>query len=425
MNPLIILTVLFLLFCILRIPVPFALGLSSLIIIFIIDVNPQQLVFQLYSGIEIFPLLAIPFFLLAGYLLNDSGITEKLVRFSQLLVGRFRGGLAHVNVLVSMIFGGISGSSTADAAATGSVLIPAMKKGGYSASFSAAITAASSTMGNLIPPSIYMIIYGSLAGVSIEKLFMAGLIPGILIGLTQMAYSYFYAKKNNIPLAEKVDSRSAIKDFLSSLPALLLVIVVIGGIISGWFTATEASVVAVVYTLILALFFYRTVKFRDLPKIFIKTTKGYGAILFTIGIASIFGWLVGYMNGPKMIGDWIESITQSPVVILLIVAGMLLITGTLLSEIATIIIFMPIFLELQQIGQVDPIQMGIVVIMMLCLGLITPPVGVSLLIATELSEERFTKVVRDTIPLIVIFALVVLLIIFIPEIILFIPNLAQ
>ena len=200
---LIVLITRFILFCLIRIPVPFSLGLSSLIIIFYLGISPQQMVVQLYKGLEFFPLLAIPFFLLVGDLLNEAKVTQDLIRIAQTIVGRIKGGLAHVNVLVSMIFGGISGSSTADTAAVGAVMIPAMEKAGYKSSFSAAITAASSTMGNIIPPSLYMIVYGALAGVSIESLFLAGIIPGILIGVTQMLYSYFYARKNDIPKAEK------------------------------------------------------------------------------------------------------------------------------------------------------------------------------------------------------------------------------
>jgi len=419
---LVFLIALFLVLCVLKVPIPFSLALSSLVMLFILDLSTQQLVIQLYKGLGLFPLLAVPFFLLVGNLMNFAKITDDLVTLSQAIVGRIRGGLAHVNVFVSMVFGGISGSSTADTSAVGAVLIPSMKKDGYSSAFSAAITCASSTMGNIIPPSLYMIIYGSMAGVSIEKLFMAGIIPGILIGVTQMIYSYYYARKNDIPKAEKIELPRAIRIFGRTFPALILIVLVIGGITFGFFTATEASVVAVLYTLLLALFYYRTIRPKQLPGIFYDTAVSYGAILFTIASASIFSWLIAYMDGPEIVAGWIESVSTNPIVLLLIISGILLIVGTFMSEIATIIIFTPIFLQIQELGGIDPIHMGIVVVMMLCLGLVTPPYGVCLLIAAKISGDRMLTVTKELIPLILIFLLVVFLIIVFPEIALFIPN---
>lgn len=419
---LLILVVVFILLCILRIPIPFGLALSSLFMIFYLGVSPQQMVVQLYKGINFFPLLAIPFFLLVGDLLNEAKVTQDLIRIAQSVVGRIRGGLAHVNVLVSMIFGGISGSSTADTSAVGAVMIPAMRKDGYKPAFSAAITAASSTMGNIIPPSIYMITYGALAGVSIESLFLAGIIPGILMGLTQMLYSYGYARKNNIPKAEKVELPVAIKAFINGIPALVTVFLVIGGITFGWFTATESAAIAVVYTLVIVLFYYRTIKPKQLPRILFNSAKSFSTILFTIGTASVFGFLVAYLKGPQIVSNWLENISTNPIVLLLFIAGILLIVGTFLSEIATIIIFMPIFLEVQALGNIDPIHMGIVVVMTLCLGLVTPPYGMCLLIASQISGERFLSVTLSLIPLILVFLAVVLLIILFPDIALFIPN---
>lgn len=419
---LLILVVVFILLCILRIPIPFGLALSSLFMIFYLGVSLQQMVVQLYKGINFFPLLAIPFFLLVGDLLNEAKVTQDLIRIAQSVVGRIRGGLAHVNVLVSMIFGGVSGSSTADTSAVGAVMIPAMRKDGYRPAFSAAITAASSTMGNIIPPSIYMITYGALAGVSIESLFLAGIIPGILVGLTQMLYSYGYARKNNIPKAEKVELPVAIKAFINGIPALVTVFLVIGGITFGWFTATESAAIAVVYTLVIVLFYYRTIKPKQLPLILFNSAKSFSTILFTIGTASVFGFLVAYLKGPQIVSNWLENISTNPIVLLLFIAGILLIVGTFLSEIATIIIFMPIFLEVQALGNIDPIHMGIVVVMTLCLGLVTPPYGMCLLIASQISGERFLSVTLSLIPLILVFLAVVLLIILFPDIALFIPN---
>lgn len=420
---LLILVILFIVLCLFRIPIPFAMGISSLIMIFYLGVSPQQMVIQLYKGIQFFPLLAVPFFLLVGVLLNEAKITEDLIRVAQAIVGRIKGGLAHVNVLASMIFGGVSGSSTSDTAAIGAVMIPAMEKEGYKASFAAAITAASSTMGNIIPPSIYMIIYGALAAVSIEGLFLAGIIPGILIGLTQMLYSYWYAKKNGIAEAEKIEFSATVKAIINGVPALLVVFLIVGGITFGWFTATEASVIAAVYTLFLVLVYYRTVKVKHLPRIFFDTTKTFSAILFTIGTASVFGFLVAYLGGAELVSNWLAGISTNPIVLLLFIAGILLIVGTFMSEIATIIIFMPVFLEVQALGNIDPIHMGIVVIMTLCLGLVTPPYGMCLHIAKQISSATTFAIVVSLVPLILVFLVVVFLIIIFPQISLFVPNL--
>lgn len=424
MNYLIELLFLFLLLCALRVPIAFGLGISSFIVILQMGVSTQQIVVQIYKGLGLFPLLAIPFFLLAGHIMNYAKITDDLVKLAQALVGRIRGGLGHVNILTSMIFGGISGSSTADVSATGAVLIPAMKRDGYSGGIAAAITAASSTMGNIIPPSLYLIVYGSLAGVSIKSLFLAGIIPGILIGVSQMVWVYFHAKKHNIGAAEPVSLKETGKIFLFTAPALFLVIIIIGGITFGMFTATEAAVVAVIYTLLLALFYYRTVSVKQLPKILIEGSQMTGSILFTIASASIFGWLVAYLKGPQLIGGWVENISTNPVILLSMVAFLLLILGTFMSEIATIIIFTPIFLQIQEIGGIDPIHMGLVVVMTLCLGLVTPPLGICLLIASKIAEVRFMTAVRDVLPLIGVFMLMVFIVILFPKIVLFMPNLA-
>jgi len=419
------LVLLYIVFCMMRIPVPFSLGLSSLVIIYYIGVSPQQMVIQLYKGLQFFPLLAVPFFLLLGNLLNKAGVTEDLIRFAQSIVGRIRGGLAHVNILVSMIFGGISGSSTADTAAVGAIMIPAMVKVGYTPSFSAAITAASSTMGNIIPPSIFMIIYGALANVSIESLFLAGIIPGILIGVTQMIYSYFHARKHKIPIAEKIVFIQARTAFFKSVPALIVIFLVTGGILFGWFTATEASLIAVVYTLLIVLFYYRTVKVKQLPKLFFNTAMGFGAILITIGAASVFGFLIAYLKGPLIVKSFLEGVGLNPNLLLLSLSLVLIILGTFLSQIATIVIFMPIFLEIQALWNIDPIHMGVIVVMTLCLGLITPPYGVCLLIASQISKDRLTTTTKEVFPLIIVFVAVIVMIIFFPQIALFIPKVVQ
>ncbi|NEU31902.1 TRAP transporter large permease [bacterium LRH843] len=424
MNLLVELLLIFLLLCVFRVPIAFSLGVSSLIVILQAGISAQQVVIQIFKGLGLFPLLAIPFFILAGNIMNYAKITDDLVRLAQALVGRIPGGLGHVNVLTSMIFGGISGSSTADVSATGAVLIPAMKRDGYSGGIAAAITAASSTMGNLIPPSLYMIVYGSIAGVSIKALFLAGIVPGLLVGFSQMIWVYFHARNKNIKVPEPIGVKETGKIFIKTSPALLLVIIIIGGITLGYYTATEAAVIAVLYTLILAFFYYRSLTVKTLGKVFAETSQSTSSILFTIASASIFGWLVAYMDGPKMVSQWFANVSTDPFILLLLIAGLLLILGTFMSEIATIIIFTPIFLQIQEIGGIDPIHMGVVVVMTLCIGLVTPPLGICLLIASQIAEVRFITAVRAAMPLIGVFILTILIVIIFPKVVLFIPNIA-
>lgn len=419
---------LFFLFCILRVPLPFGLAGSALVIALQIGIDTRQIVVQMYRGVELFVLLAIPFFLLVGEIMNEAKITRDLVNAAELFVGRVRGALGHINIVVSMVFAGISGSSTADTAAVGSVMIPAMVDKGYSKRFSAAITAASSTMGNLIPPSLYMVIYGSFAGVSIEKLFLAGVVPGVLVGISQMVFVYFHAKRDDIDLLSTTSSveskpQSRFIVALKVLPAAFTGVLVVGGMVLGWFTATEAAAIAAVYCLFLSLMYTRSLDMKLFSRAFAKTSYTFSAILFTIAGAAAFGWALAYLGGPRIISNAVVGITTNGTFVLFIVAGFLLILGTFLSEIATIVIFTPIFLSLQQVADIDPILMGVVVVMMLCLGLITPPYGICLLLASQIADVNFGSASLAVLPFIFLFLLIVLLVILFPSVALFLPHL--
>ena len=418
------LVLVFLALCLIRVPIAFAMAGSALVLVFQIGVDSRQVVAQMYGGVGLFVLLAVPFFLMAGELLNSAGLTRDLVRTVSGVVGRVRGGLGQVNVVVSMVFAGISGSSTADTAAVGSVMIPAMKDGGYSSRFAAALTAASSTMGNIIPPSLYMIIYGSMAGVSIQKLFLAGLVPGILIGLSQMVLVNLHARRHPpTRAAGEVTARPTAGTVVRSVIAGVTGVVVVGGMVLGYFTATEAAAMAVAYCLLLFFVFRSPRAMSRLWEAGQSTGRMYSAILLTIGAAGAFGWIIAYLDGPEMVASAVTGVTTEPHLILLMVAGVLLFLGTFMSEIATIVVFTPIFLQLQKSGDIDPLHMGVVVVMMLCLGLITPPYGVCLLISGQISRADFGAVCVAMVPFILSFLAIVAAVIFIPDLALLIPRL--
>ena len=323
---------LFIILVILRIPVAIALGLACVPIFLIEDrLTPFLLMNEMFKSYNSFLLLAVPFFLLAANIMNAAGITDRLIRLSRAMVGHLPGGLGHVNVVVSMLFAGISGSSTADAAGIGSLLIPQMKKQGYSSSFSVAITACSSVMGVVIPPSILMVVWGGLMSVSIGGLFLAGVVPGILIAGSQMIAVYVFAKIYNYPTY----TRSSLKEFFIAIfhavPPLMTPLIIVGGIVGGFFTPTEASVIAVLYSIVLGSFFYKTIGFNNLPSILYNSAKFAAMSLFCIGTASAFGWLLAYFKIPLAVVSFLEPYGVGPVSTGLIVAGSFLLIGMFLS----------------------------------------------------------------------------------------------
>lgn len=425
MNPVAILFLSFFAMVAIRVPVAYALALSSLLIIYLEGLNPVLFVQQMFHGLNSFPLLAVPFFLLAGQLLNSGQITDRLIRLSQALVGHIRGGLAHINIVVSMLFAGMSGSSTADTAGVGSVLIPAMIKRGYDKRFTIALTAASSTMGVIIPPSILMVIYGAMGNVSIGGLFLAGAIPGAIVGLSQMIYSYYTAIRNDYP----AESRSSLRELGSATKSgilpLFVPVIILGGVLTGKFTATEAGMIATVYVLILIFGAYRSLSLRKLPQVLVNTSILYSQPLTAVAAATIFGWLLAYFEAPETVAGLAGGLVDSSTLTVMFIAIVFVVLGTFMDAVPAIIIFLPIVSHLVEVSGASAIHTGLVVIMTLALGLITPPYGLCLLIACVLGKEPVTRVMAQMMVFYGLFVVVIAIIIVFPDISLFLPRLVM
>ena len=409
------------------IPISVTIGISS--VLSILTALPwENAVFtaaqRIFTGINSFSLLAIPFFVLAGIIMNNGGIAIKLVNFATLLSGKLPGSLAHTNVVGNMLFGAISGSGTAAAAAIGGTMSPLQDEAGYDKDFSAAVNIASAPTGLLIPPSNSLIIYSLVSGgTSVAALFMAGYIPGILWGLGVMVVAFFIAKKrgykNN---AERPTFMQALKIFLDALPSLSLIIIIIGGIIGGIFTATEGAAIAVVYSLLLSMLFYKSIKIKDLPRILLESINMTAMIVFLIGVSSIMSWVLAFTNVPTYITQLILGISDNPVIILLIMNVLLLVVGTFMDLTPAILIFTPIFLPIAQNLGMDTIQFGIMLVFNLCIGTITPPVGNTLFVGCRVAKTKIEGVIKNILPFYVSIFVVLMLVTFIPAISLFLPR---
>ena len=415
---------LFVILVVLRVPVAIALGLACVPVFLIEDrLTPFLLMNEMYKSYNSFLLLAVPFFLLAANIMNAAGITDRLIRLSRSMVGHLPGGLGHVNVIVSMLFAGISGSSTADAAGIGSLLIPQMKKQGYSPSFSVAITACSSVMGVVIPPSILMVVWGGLMSVSIGGLFLAGVVPGILIAGSQMFAVYIFAKIYNYPIY----SRSSFKEFFvaifHAIPPLMTPLIIVGGIVGGFFTPTEASVIAVLYSVLLGGIFYRTIGFHNLPSILYNSAKFAAMSLFCIGTASAFGWILAYFKIPLAVVEILAPYGVGPVSTGLIVAGSFLLIGMFIDAIPAIIILGTVLWPLAEVSHMHPIHFAIIGVISLAFGLVTPPYGLCLLIACKVGDIQVKEALRDVAIVLCPMFVVLLIVIFFPELILALPKL--
>lgn len=421
MHPLILLLIIFFVLLVIRVPIAFAIGLSAIGTILYIDLPFTTIINQMFDGLDSFPLLAVPLFLLVGKLMNDGGITDRLVAFASTIVGHIKGGLGHINVAVSMLFAGLSGSAAADAAAIGGMMIPAMKKAKFDAGFSVAITAASATLGVIIPPSIMMVVYGAMGQISIGALFLAGIVPGVMIGLIQMAYTYFMAVKHDYPAQPRAKAKDVGGSFLKTFPALLLPLFILGGITSGIFTATEAAAVAVVYGLIL-MAFYRTLNPRKLIQTFAESVVDFSLPMMAVASAGIMGWLIAFLHGPEMIADFIMGITSSYFGVFLLLIAFLLVIGTFMSPIPAIIIFLPIIQGLGEAAGINEVQLGVIVCLSLALGMVTPPYGIALLISAQIGKITTLRAFVSTIPIIGLMLLVILSGVIIPDLFLFLPK---
>ena len=407
----------------LRVPVSFALGLACLPILFIDErLTPFLLINEMWKSYNAFILLAVPFFLLAANLMNAAGITERLVNLARASVGHLPGGLGHINVMVSMLFAGISGSSTADAAGIGSLLIPAMKKQGYDTSFSVAITACSSVMGVIIPPSIMMIVWGGLMSVSIGGLFLAGMVPGILIALFMMGTVLVYAKTRNYPIYKRASLMEFFQAFGKSILALVTPTIIVGGIIGGLFTPTEASVVAVLYSAFLGGFIYRAIGPKQFPRVLYDSARLSAISLFCIGTASAFGWLLAYYRVPQALVDMVATYGTGIITTGFIIALSFLVIGMFIDAIPAIIILGTILLPLAEKAGMHPIHFAIIGVISLAFGLVTPPYGLCLLISCSVGEVAVSKVLKDVAILLLPLLLLLGLTIVFPEIVLFLPR---
>jgi len=379
---------------------------------------------RVFSGISIFSLLAIPFFILAGSIMNRGGIAERLINLAKLVTGRTPGALAQTNVVANMLFGSISGSGTAAASAMGSMIGPVEKKDGYDPNFSAATNIATAPTGLLIPPSNIMITYSLVSGgTSVAALFMAGYIPGILWGLACMMVAYFMAKKYGYTSKTTFSMSEATKIVLEAIPCLLLIVIVIGGIITGIFTATEGSVVAVVYSLLLSLYYYKSITWGDIPRILQESAEMTGIIIFLIGTSSIMSWIMAFTGIPKAVSDGLLGITESTIAIMLIINVLLLVVGTFMDMTPACLIFTPIFLPVCTALGVDPIHFGIFMILNLCIGTITPPVGTTLFVGVKVGGVQLESVVKWLMPYFAAIIIVLLLVTYIPALSLWLPGL--
>lgn len=410
------------------IPIAVTIGISS--VLAILPALPwENAVFtaaqRIFTGINSFSLLAIPFFILAGIIMNNGGIAIKLVNFANLLAGKLPGSLAHTNVIGNMLFGSISGSGTAAAAAMGGIMTPLQQEAGYDKDFSAAVNVASAPTGLLIPPSNSLIIYSLVSGgTSVTALFMAGYIPGILWGLGVMIVAFFIAKKRAYKTTkEKITFSQALKVVLDAIPSLSLIVIIIGGITGGIFTATEGAAIAVVYSLLLSMFLYKSIKLKDLPRILLEAVNMTAMIVFLIGASSIMSWILAFTNVPTYITDLILGLSDNPIVILLIMNILLLVVGTFMDATPAILIFTPIFLPIAQSLGMDSIQFGIMLVFNLCIGTITPPVGYTLFVGCRVAKTKVEGVIKSILPFYIAIFIVLMLVTFIPQLSLFIPKL--
>ncbi|MBI2880540.1 MAG: TRAP transporter large permease [Candidatus Tectomicrobia bacterium] len=407
------------------VPIVFSIGLAAVAGILVVGPGAPWILIpnSMFNGMDSFPLMAVPFFILAGELMNRGGITLRLVRFAGVLVGHIRGGLAHANIVASMLFAGITGSALADTAAIGSILIPAMKEEGYDADFSAAVTASSSLIGPIIPPSITMVIFGVTAGVSIGGLFLAGFVPGILIGFGLMGVAYLISRRRGYEVRER---RASAREFFARLKdallALLMPGIILGGIFAGVMTPTESAAVAVFYALIVGMFVFRELRPRDLAPIFLRSGLVTAFIMLIVGVARIFSDLLAAEQIPQQLSQALLSVTRSPWLILLLINVFLLFVGCVMDTTAAIIILVPVLLPVAQSIGVDPLTFGIIMSINLIIGLATPPLGVCLFVASGIAKITVERLVLAIWPFLLVEIGVLFLITYVPGLAMSVPR---
>jgi tripartite ATP-independent transporter DctM subunit len=407
----------------LGVPIAFCLGITAAVALISLGLPLQVVAQRIFTGIDSFPLMAVPFFILAGDLMNQGGTTLRLVRFSNALVGWIRGGLAHTNIVASMFLAGISGSAVADAAAIGGILIPGMTKEGYDVDFSAAVTASASTMGPIIPPSIFMVIYGVTTGVSVGGLFAAGFIPGVLMGLSFMAVAYMISRRRNYPRQPVPSARQIVAVAREATFALLAPVIILGGILTGAFTPTEAAAVAVGYAFLIGLLVHKELSLKAMPALLIQSGVTTSILLLVIGTANILAWVLSAEQVPQKIAQGLLSITTDPHLIMLLINLFLLVVGMFLEGGAAIIILAPVLSQVATTVGIHPLHFGFVVVLNIVIGLLTPPLGVCLFVVCSVSRISIERLVRAIMPFLLVEIGILFLVSYFPMTALLIPKL--
>ncbi|RKX88263.1 MAG: hypothetical protein DRP58_00895 [Spirochaetes bacterium] len=418
---------LFVLLLILKVPITFTLAISSIVTAFYLNIPMLAIIQRMVQGVNSFSLLAIPFFILAGEIMSQGGISRRLIDFSNILIGRVRGGLAQVNVLASMFFGGISGSAVADVSSIGTMMIPMMKKKGYDADFAVGITVTSACQGVIIPPSHNMIIYAMAAGgVSVGRLFLGGFIPGVLLGISLMVISFIIATKRNYPKEQRYSLKESLQITKDAILGLFTAVIIIGGVISGVFTATESAAIACLYAFIITFFVYREIPISRFIGILYSSLKTLAMVMSLIAAASAFGWLLAYLKIPAAATSALLTISENRVVLLLLINVLLIGLGTIMDMAPLILITTPILypVVVTTLGM-SPIQFGVMLILNLGIGLTTPPVGSALFVGCAIGDISIEKATKGMLPLYFMMIIVLLMVTFIPGLVMFIPNLVM
>lgn len=419
-----ILLISFIVLLIIRVPVTFALAVSSVLTAIYYEVPLLVIVQKMAKGIESPSLMAIPFFILAGEIMGAGGISRRLIEFSNVIIGRVRGGLAQVNILASMFFGGISGSAVADTSSIGAMLIPMMKDNGYDDDYSVAVTVTSSCQGVIIPPSHNMIIYSLAAGgLSVGKLFLGGFIPGVILGLALMIVSYIIAVKRGYPKGKKFTFKESVRISAGAFFGLLTAVIIIGGVLSGIFTATESAAIACVYAFFVTFFIYREIKISAMKDILYNSLKTLALVLSLIAAAKAFGHMLALLQVPALATNALLTVTENKILLLLLINLLVLVLGCIMDMAPLILILTPILLPVVTSLGMDPIQFGVVLILNLAIGLCTPPVGGALFVGCAIGKVSIERMTKSLLPFYAVMVIVLLMITFIPELVMFIPNL--
>ena len=414
----------FVVLLLLSMPISFAIGLAAVAAgATLWSVDNTTVVQQMVAAVNSFPLLAVIFFIFAGVLMARGGVSTRLVRMSEVVVGRVPGGLAQINILSSMLFGGVSGSAVADVSSIGSMMIPAMEKDGYRRDYATSVTLTSAVMGPIIPPSIPMILYAHVTGsVSVAGLFLAGAIPGLLIGLGLMGAAAWHGHRYHGKRLPAIPRREKVRRVIDGLAGLMTLVIILGGITSGIFTATEAGAVAALYALVLTVFFYREVRWRDLPGILYECCLTNGVVLFLVATTSIFTWILTYENLPILLSETVLGLTDNPTLLLLLINLILLFVGLFIDMTPAVIMLVPILMPLADGIGLHPIHLGVIVVVNLSLGLITPPVGTSLFVGCRIAGLPITAVVRPMLPLVAIMVSVLMMMTYFPGLYMWLPR---